>query len=271
MIQLLQSSLGLPQEDRIWLSKRPAPKDPLFLSIDCEFMPGLDRGVREVGISTLDTRALKNLSVETSTVSELQNVITTYNFTRREKEKPRAYIFDKWAHATREELSGFIRHLMRLRRDVVIIGQSIPFDVLAMTRDDLHLPKAPQLDTYVIAQQLHLHERSIRPMRLTLGGLLDEHRIPYHPGILHNGGNDSHLTLRLLLMLAVRSVKDSKLSASEKSSVSVLRAIALTPLMKHPRFNDALFKEKMETTYAKEEFNVTSAVRRSYILGHWEI
>lgn len=143
--------------------------------------------------------------------------------------------------------------------------------MLAMTRDDLHLPKAPQLDTYVIAQQLHLHERSIRPMRLTLGGLLDEHRIPYHPGILHNGGNDSHLTLRLLLMLAVRSVKDSKLSASEKSSVSVLRAIALTPLMKHPRFNDALFKEKMETTYAKEEFNVTSAVRRSYILGHWEI
>lgn len=127
MIQLLQSSLGLPQEDRIWLSKRPAPKDPLFLSIDCEFMPGLDRGVREVGISTLDTRALKNLSVETSTVSELQNVITTYNFTRREKEKPRAYIFDKWAHATREELSGFIRHLMRLRRDVVIIGRKQSF------------------------------------------------------------------------------------------------------------------------------------------------
>lgn len=87
-ILLLQHSLGLSvvgTDDATPQTLDQVPVDPLLVSIDGEYSHRLNPGktsststVTQFGISTLDTRRLKSLS-SSSSISELQGVISTYN------------------------------------------------------------------------------------------------------------------------------------------------------------------------------------------------
>lgn len=279
MLQLLQSILRLPQMDPIWLTEKPPPRDPLLISIDCE--GGVNTPIHEIGVSVLDTRYLRKLSFTASTISDYQRAITTYNYSLRgpskaTARKPKSYLFDKWARASKPEFRGILDDIMgngietKPEREIMMVGHEFPTDYESMAREDLHraIPDVSILDTHVISRRVYLKEKRARNIDLSLGGLCTELKIPQYPEILHNGGNDSHLTLRVLLLLALRSVLYVDLSASDRDICSVLRAVARSPLLRDTPYEDTLFEKTMEAEYAQKEFNVPLGAKQNLPKGN---
>lgn len=115
-----------------------------------------------------------------------------------------------------------------------------------MTDEGFLLPNAPILDTNVIARRLKKIEPVNSRENTSLGGLLQYFQISHHKSIMHDGGNDSNLTMRALLMQAVRSLQGYELSEHDENTCRKLEAIARSPLVSHERFEKTLFSRATE-------------------------
>ncbi|KAE8451316.1 hypothetical protein EG329_004482 [Mollisiaceae sp. DMI_Dod_QoI] len=221
--------------------------DPLLVSIDCEFYETdpSKHTIREIGISILDTRYLKSLSQVSSSTSAFQNAIsTTYNLTFEcainKVKNPSKFLFTTSARVSKSELKDVLREFTEARnsikqgksRDVIIVGHDFAWDLQVLAHENFLVPNVELLDTLKIAREILANrtDGGSTAIDYTLRALLQGFHISHTARNLHNGGNDSHLTLRLLLMLAVESIRGTLHAPLQQSTASVLTAAARSPL-----------------------------------------
>lgn len=220
MLSLLHQSLGLPPIDSqiVPTSDKRAPVDPLLVSIDCEFINhDTSNTIREIGISTFDTRRLKNLS-SSSTISEFQDVIQTFNFTffdlkkAKNKRPPRIFSFDHHIKTSKSELRQVLHEFTttskgaRALRDTLLVGHGFRAEILSMTRERFHLPNVEVFDTASLANHLFSSSQKLKVLdvekakglkgALSLRRLVGKLGLPFRKRLFHNAGNDSHMTTR---------------------------------------------------------------------------
>ncbi|KUJ17474.1 uncharacterized protein LY89DRAFT_733323 [Mollisia scopiformis] len=259
MTRLLQQSLGIPVSQVDTETIQQASVDPVFISIGCEFST---TAIREIGISILDTRHLRDLSVTSSSICDFQRAIQSYNFEFwKAKQKPisraprKTFIFGQSALVDKPELRLILHNFSRAdaARELVVVGHGLGSDLKWLASEDFLLPDVKVLDTQAVATHLfpELKDRAVTRkgdevdlnVRTGLGKLVDKLGIPHSERYFHNAGNDSNFTMRLLLMLAIQSTGETLQPTETDSKLLVLQAIANTPLIRVPKYDDMLFEQ----------------------------
>ena len=117
-------------------------------------------------------------------------------------------------------LAAIEKHTPR-DRNIVLVGHGMTEDgkVPSSLGSKLRNSAITSLDTYVIARNLGLKN-------LTLLELLQQLGCPR--GKFHNAGNDANLSLRAVLLLAIKDFESEDLEIAEQ--VEALRAVAMAPL-----------------------------------------
>lgn len=253
MLQQLQRSLGLPQSDPTWITEYPAPHEPILVSIDCEWAYA-GKSLREIGISTFDTRCLR----DPSTAKSSSELFTTYSFNfqsheRFVKDKTLAFPLKNLVQVSFEDFRGVLDAFTNEAttehdkpREKIIVGHNFNGDFRSLIQHDVSLPDAALLDTSVIRKHL---DRKIaintkfasgrRRRRVgnhhTLTAICDDLKIPFSSSMLHIGANDANLTLRVLLLMAVSSIEDLELSSKQRDTVEFIKTLALSSPVRDER------------------------------------
>lgn len=197
-LRILIHSLGLGSTSGPISPK--LPRDPVVVCIATEHSR---QNLYEFGISTFDTRDL-----------HFAPVITTYNYqTPLYATSPRSFLFGRSESISLKSLASLIERVLRtgspLRgarnsRDVLVIGHSIDYDFRLLIQNKV-LNKSQLEDLFVL--DTYEMSKDILEESLSMKRLLEVLHIPFIN--LHNGGNDSNVTLKALLMLAVYSTVSS--------------------------------------------------------------
>ncbi|KAK6360131.1 hypothetical protein TWF730_006284 [Orbilia blumenaviensis] len=207
----------------------------------------------QIGFAILDTKDL--LADATSSAS----TISTYNFvtgtSKYHNKVSRRFLFGKSSKAEDEPtLAKKIKYIIPGSRNIVLIGHDINADLRALIHIDPRYKRYETLDTQEIASQILPLINNDKGQKYSLHRLLTHFKCPFYN--LHCAGNDANFTLRLLLLLAVSSVKDGVLSGSEQNegSLSTSRkelvkklkevARAPVPLPKHCPLSIHLVRKK---------------------------
>ncbi|KAK6498987.1 hypothetical protein TWF481_011558 [Arthrobotrys musiformis] len=175
----------------------------------------------QIGFAILDTRDLFTSSIEN---------ISTYNFaTGNSKYCERAFRQFLFGESINEGKKSMLKKIQRIipeSRNITLVGHDITWDLRALSSLNSGFQKCRFLDTQRIAGQiLPLTDQS---KRYSLHHLLTRFDCPFDK--LHCAGNDANFTLRLLLLLAIHSVKNERLSTCQEEIVTKLQNIASAPL-----------------------------------------
>lgn len=192
--------------------------------------------VDEVGVSILDTRDIfklplsSNLSdIISSDSRRINNQIPLYRPT---------FLFGTSEVIARDDLEQYLNSKILIKdensgnRNIVIVGQEIRAERLAMKHIGVDLydfDNYPSvvgiLDTRMLSY-LVLEKRPEFTYNTSLDGLLESFGIPYQKEYLHVAGNDANFTLKVLLMIAARSVEGLDLNADQRCTVAKIQAVA---------------------------------------------
>ena len=190
-------------------------EDLVFVAIDFEKIRDF-RDLSElapdgqVGIAILDARDVgKRLPDEA--ISTFHFVFGSHDYCA---DFSKEYLFGSSRIIQRHELLSSITSLIPSSRPVVLVGHSVSAELEILISLDFNFDCVTMiLDTFLMT-------RLARTLYNRLGDVLDELGLPV--GNLHCAGNDAHLTLRLLLLLAIRSCDES----FNTLRLTTLRAIA---------------------------------------------
>ncbi|KAF5638153.1 ribonuclease H [Fusarium sp. NRRL 25303] len=207
-------------------------KDLGFLSIDVDHFR-VENGVIqrvEIGLSFLKAQALQQLHCKTMRGGNLASrFIKSHHLVFGPKKEfyGRSHLFS-FGNARPIKLRDVGAVLERLtRKPYVLVVHGAKQELSLLSLLNIKLEPVFIIDTVKAAQYpLQLW------YRYSLKQLLEEFEIPYSH--LHVAGNDAHLTLRVLLMLAV---KDAEIHLSGKRLpdwVPIFKAVAQSPLPPRP-------------------------------------
>jgi hypothetical protein len=207
-------------------------KDLGFLSIDVDhFM--VENGVIErveIGLSFLKAQALQNLHGKSAQGSDLASgVIKSHHLVFGHKKafswKNYHFLFGKARPIKTWDVRAVLERLTRKPYVLVVHEGKQELSLLSML--NIKLEPVFIIDTVKAAQfPLQLWYRN------SLKQLLEEFEIPYSQ--LHVAGNDAHLTLRVLLMIAVRDAEIHLAGKRLPDWVPVFKAVAQSPLPPQP-------------------------------------
>lgn len=220
--QFLLDFLGLGKKGNLF-DHAMGSYDGVLVSIDFEHLENLQQDESlnldtQVGLALLDTRHLAT--------SKSDEIISTFNFASGSqqycKKVSKKFLFGKSISIHQRDLLNSIQSLIPTSRHIILVGHAVINELQVLKKLKLDfLEVIAILDTQRIAHQV-LPECS--PCGHGLGDLLDEFGCPYDK--LHCAGNDAHFTLRLLLLLAAKSLPAS----NDAQHLHRLKEIALTPL-----------------------------------------
>ncbi len=215
-LQLLQQSLGLePSESR-------GSDDIVFVAIDFENLRNLQQDLSQnqdsqVGIAILDTRDLIS--------SPPRDAISTYNFVTGSPSycaaTAKKYLFGETITIHQRNILFNLDSLVPRTRNIVLVGHDVVNDlkILQLLHFDLHTSIVGILDTRkIVSTILALSNISHR-----LSSILSELGCPFQN--LHVAGNDAYFTLRVLLLLAIRSYTDKVVDSRHQEVLAALKAI----------------------------------------------
>jgi hypothetical protein len=192
--RLLQEYLGFVKHH-----SSPLALDVVFIAIDFENIENLKEDVSmnldsQVGLAILDTKKLDSLP--------LHRAILVHNFSTGSSpycaKASRKFLFGKSLTISRKSMLGHIESLIPESRQVVLVGHDIRNDLHALRLLNFKFPTSiiGILDTSRIARELDVTASS-------LADLLEVFQCPFDR--LHCAGNDAYFTLRVLLLLAIKS------------------------------------------------------------------
>ncbi|KAK4580502.1 hypothetical protein LTR86_000705 [Recurvomyces mirabilis] len=209
------------------------PEDPVLVSIDFESFTWLEGGIKEFGVTTLDTRSLFQARVQLPKLHSLNYIFST-NCSRRKflfgnsqrlgKESIRDLIVDSLTMPeTLPGLTGF--------RRIVLVGHGICNELRCMQDLGLPLDSLPMvvgaIDTLKLAADVlgwssSLERLAMRlnvPLNRNLAGAADQ---------LHCAGNDANYTWRVLLaLLEIQLQKPCEIKSSAAlAALATLGAMA---------------------------------------------
>jgi len=220
------------------------------------------RKIREIGISTLDTR---DMSLQPS---ELGSVLQTQNMNWGEGGSKRwSFLFGETKRIFPSEMRECLERSIR-KTDaggrpckVVVVGHAIGNDLQAMKLIGVDLFDREQfpdilgiLDTFKIATYLHSCQKLDSTKGFRLKHLLECLQIPFKltlktnvPALsaVHLAGNDANFTLKALLAMAVLNSQRQVLITAQLSMLSKLQSIAHTPLRPGPTANLERYKARI--------------------------
>lgn len=232
-------------------------KDLEFLSIDVDHSR-VENGVIqrvEIGVSFLKAQALQNLHGKSTQGDNLASrVIKSRQWVFGPKKcfpnRAHYFLFGNTQPIKSFDLGAWLEQFTRKPYVLVVHGGGRELSLLELL--NVKLEPVFIIDTVKAAQfPLKLWYRN------SLKQLLEEFDIPY--SYLHIAGNDAHLTLRVLLMIAVRDAEIHLLGKRLPDWIPILKAVAqspLPPLRPSRRVKAAMAEaeaERQRTVEAKEE------------------
>jgi hypothetical protein len=230
-----EGNLGQSEIDKITNNWKDY-QDPVFICIDTE-------GLREIGISILDTRHFNDIGSAAEIPSIKSSLISSFNYhikrnARAEWERP-------FQFGTSQTINANLVHPLLQKifrtghpdpdrkeiRNTVLVGHAFLDADIATIQKLTWAPWTFENYPYV----LHFDTQSVRQAifggspRYKLETLLNKMKVPYKH--LHNGGNDAHFTLKVLLSLAVRDCPKSRYYPPEiQARKKFIHAIVKMPL-----------------------------------------
>ena len=220
-LQLLQQSLGLqPSEFR-------GSDEIVFVAIDFEHLSNLQQDLSrnlnsQVGISILDTRDLIS--------SPPQETISTYNFVTGSPSycavATKKFLFGETITIHQRDILSNLESLIPRTRNIVLGGHDVANDlkVLQHLHFDRHTSIVGILDTGKIVSAV----LALPNILSTLSSILSELQCPFQN--LHVAGNDAYFTLRVFLLLAIRSYTDEVVDSRHQEILAALKAITNVPI-----------------------------------------
>lgn len=202
-LRLIREYLELPFTDSAPDSKR----DPgvVFVSIDFEnigqFMDSDPKVPIQLGVATLDTQ-------DFCSAVHPKDIISTFNFvtgpSRYFNSAAIKFLFGETTQISYSEIVPKIESCIPRTRPTILVGHDIANDLRVLQHLHFDLPKSiiGIIDTMAITSQVFSSQ-----LRWSLRTVLEELQCAYDN--LHSAGNDAHFTLRCLLLLVSRSVKDT--------------------------------------------------------------
>lgn len=225
-LQLLQQSLGLkPSESR-------GSDEIVFVAIDFEYLSNFEQDISQnlnsrVGIAILDTRDLIS--------SPPQTAMSTYNFVTGSPSycaaTTKKYLFGETISIHQRDILFNLESLIPRTRNIVLLGHDVANDlkILQLLHFDLHTSIVGTLDTGRIVSTV----LSLPNIPHTLSSILSELGCPFQN--LHVAGNDAYFTLRVFLLLAIRSYTNEVVDSRHQKVLAALKAITNVPI---PRRSD---------------------------------
>lgn len=216
--------------------------DVVFVSLDVE---GSFHTIREIGISILDTRHLRDLKHDPS------SIVSTYNYriwTDKKAEMQHPFRFGTSKRLEKRWMGWLIEKCLKTGspdltktepRTTVLVGHNLrsDFEVLGRTKRGgrfviQNFPKQLILDTAFLRGQEYRGPR--QTFTRTLKDTCTEFGIETTKSTLHCAGNDSNLTMKALLIVAVQSCTAEELNPAQQERRDFLEAIARQPLPRCP-------------------------------------
>jgi hypothetical protein len=213
-LQRLQQSLALLPSNQECLDII----DALFIAIDFEYShfcakTGSIR-LREVGISTLDTRDIPYKRPE--------KLISSQHFRTVTDTKP--FLFGTSVDIEQNELVLLLKQLLlpevldyKQARKLILVGHGFSFEIQALRGLGINLAFAPTIETIFDTHYLGLE---VFNQDLSLSSLTRKTGV--YSSYFHNAGNDAGFTLRCMFLLAIHGLLDS----SQKQRVERYKQIA---------------------------------------------
>lgn len=199
-----------------------------FLSIDIDKLHEDKAGIRQfdIGVSILDTEQIyqqlrlppnrrKNLGVHL--IKSRHYIVEN---TKRDIEKRIKFSFGGCRVMSLPKLRKKLKDKIE-GRNVVLVMHGAATEVSVMKSLNINLNPVFTIDTTTAVR--HLFRRT------NLHCLLKEYEIPHKSRSLHHAGNDAHFILRVLLMIAVRHVRDKLGGAELPGWVPVFETVARSP------------------------------------------
>ncbi|CZR64583.1 uncharacterized protein PAC_14481 [Phialocephala subalpina] len=216
--------------------------DVVFVSLDIE---GSFHTIREIGISTLDTRDLRDLKCDPSVL------ISTHNYriwTDEKAEMQRPFRFGTSKRLEKRWMGWLIEKCMKTGspeltktepRTTVLVGHNLrsDFEVLGRTKRGgrFIIQKFPDqliLDTAFLKGQEYRGPRMTRTQ--SLKDTCTEFGIECTKSALHCAGNDANLTMKALMIIAAQSCADEELDVRQQDRRDFLETVARQPLPRCP-------------------------------------
>ncbi|KAK0099942.1 hypothetical protein ONS95_013235 [Cadophora gregata] len=198
--------------------------EPVFVSVDTEGHP-----MREIGISILDTRNLD----AAAPFAQLSTLISSHNFRtwkckNAEDEKPFRFgrsvkLQSRWKGWLMKKVleTGSPDMSVTEPRNVILVGHAIVDDLHNFATARKGKFRITDHPTIPIFDTQHLAHGDGDPRSLL--DILIETKVPF--ANLHNGGNDAHYTLKLLLLIAVNSCQGLELTSAQEARRDLLKAL----------------------------------------------
>ncbi|EME50112.1 hypothetical protein DOTSEDRAFT_68847 [Dothistroma septosporum NZE10] len=211
----------------------------VLVCIDCEAYELAQHKITEIGISVLDTRAVRDLS-PTDSADKWFSKIASHHFRINEfadlvnkkyvKGNPEAFAFGTSTFIDKEDAKSVLRRVFEdpvtansddavSRRNVVVVGHSLKNDVKYMHHLGFSLNDIPNIVRRLDTQSLVGSKKT----DLSLSRLLRVLEIEVDPEHLHNAGNDAAFTLQAFVLTAL---KEHAAPGSVSSTIQRLRAEA---------------------------------------------
>lgn len=213
-LQYLRKSLGLLSG-----SQKVDTLDAVFIAIDFEYShfsakTGRIR-LREVGISTLDTRAIR--------YKEPEKIISSQHY--RTVTDTKEFLFGTSIDITQDELVSLLKHLLipednsgKQPRQLILVGHGFSFEIQVLRGLGINLALAPVveniLDTHYLGIEVFGQDFSLSSLTRQLG-LEGSH--------FHNAGNDANFSLRAMLLLAAHDLLEAE--SSQQSRLEIYEKI----------------------------------------------
>ncbi|CZR68261.1 uncharacterized protein PAC_18160 [Phialocephala subalpina] len=208
-------------------------EDPVFVCLDTE---GYIGSVREIGLTILDSRNLNN----PDNISDWSRVLESHNYIVRKDlkaEASRPFNFGTSQRMNRRWSGWLLEKVLRTGspdpartepRNVILVGDSIFYDLHGLARtergklDFTSIPDVPVIDTADLAYGVFKLQPWLRP---GLTELIDWLEIESKGITWHNAGNDANATMKVMLMLALRSYEKLDLKDKDEDRANMLRHI----------------------------------------------
>lgn len=159
--------------------------------------------MREVGISSLDTRDIPYKS--------LKKVISSQHF--RTVTDTKQFLFGTSVDTEQDKLVALLKGLLlhddehesrKEARRLILVGHGFSFEIQVLRGLGINLALAPKVenifDTYYLGQEVFGQDFNLSRLTTQLG---------IHRGHFHNAGNDAGFFLRAMLLLAIHGLLQS--------------------------------------------------------------
>ena len=202
-----------------------------IIAIDFEYRSTKGNRIKEIGISTFCSDEWRQFpSTQKSEIHSRCHIMP--------KNSPGRFLFGESERMLRRNLLQYLKDTISMKSPagapskVVLVGHQISAELDIMQGIGINLRDQELysiegiLNISTITRELGLPFSKLP----SLGTVLKFLGIPFRNRHLHNAGNDSHFTLRALLMLAATSFERMELEGSQTARISDLKSIALSPV-----------------------------------------